>query len=156
MPRLAPSDRRAARSRAAHQSRAFRPTRRAAVEAVRARVAATGFAEPAALSAAVEEVPGAIDLTGASVRLEVGREFLAGGRRDAARALATTAVRAAEASLSAAGARLDAAVLRSLTAAAGWGAIARRLAAEDSLLVGAEEALTSRFSCRGGQPLLRG
>ncbi len=120
--------------------------RRAAVEAARARVAATGFAEPAALSAEVEEVPGGIDLTGASMRVEVGREFLAGGRRDAARALAATDVRAAEASLIAAGAALDAAVLRSLTAAAGWSAIARRLAAEDSLLVGAEEALTARFS----------
>ncbi|HYR08227.1 MAG TPA: TolC family protein [Longimicrobium sp.] len=120
--------------------------RRAAVEAARARVAATGFAEPAALSAEVEEVPSGIDLTGASVRVEVGREFLAGGRRDAARALAATDVRAAEASLAAAGAALDAAVLRSLTAAAGWSAISRRLAAEDSLLVGAEEALTSRFS----------
>lgn len=120
--------------------------RRTAVEAARARVAATGFAEPAALSAEVEEVPGGIDLTGASVRVEVGREFLAGGRRDAARALATTDVRAADASLAAAGAALEAAVLRSLTAAAGWSAISRRLAAEDSLLVGAEEALTSRFS----------
>jgi cobalt-zinc-cadmium efflux system outer membrane protein len=120
--------------------------RRAAVEAARARVAATGFGEPAALSAEVEEVPSGIDLTGASVRVEVGKEFLAGGRRDAARALAATDVRAAEASLAAAGAALDAAVLRSLTAAAGWSAISRRLAAEDSLLVGAEEALTSRFS----------
>jgi cobalt-zinc-cadmium efflux system outer membrane protein len=120
--------------------------RRAAVEAARARVGATGFGEPAALSAEVEEIPRGIDLTGASMRVEVGREFVAPGRRDAARTLAATDVRAAGASLAAAGARLDAAVLRSLTAAAGWGAIARRLAAEDSLLVGAEEALTSRFS----------
>lgn len=120
--------------------------RRAAVEAARARVAATGFGEPAALSAEVEEIPGGIDVTAASVRVEVGREFLTSGRRDAARALATTDVRAAEASLAAAGAALDAGVLRSLTAAAGWSAISRRLAAEDSLLVGAEEALTARFS----------
>ncbi|HEX6038998.1 MAG TPA: hypothetical protein VFZ20_13195, partial [Longimicrobium sp.] len=120
--------------------------RRAAVDAARARVAATGFAEPAALSAEVEEVPDVVDLTGAAVRVEVGRELLAGARRDAARALAATDVRAAEASLAAAGAALDAAVLRSLTAAAGWLAISRRLAAEDSLLVGAEEALTARFA----------
>lgn len=120
--------------------------RRAAVEAARSRVAATGFGEPAALSAEVEEVPGGIDLAGASVRVEVGREFVAPGRRNAARALAETDVRALEASLAAAGTRLDAAVLRSLTAAAGWSAIARRLAAEDSLLVGAEEGLTARFS----------
>jgi cobalt-zinc-cadmium efflux system outer membrane protein len=120
--------------------------RRAAVEAARSRVLATGYADPLALSTEVEEVPDGVNLSGASVRVEVGREFLAPGRRDAARALAATDVRAAEASLAAAGARLDAAVLRSLTAAAGWSAIARRLAGEDSLLVGAEEALTSRFS----------
>jgi outer membrane protein TolC len=120
--------------------------RRAAVEAARTRVLATGYGEPLALSTEVEEVPDGVNVTGASVRVEVGKEFLAPGRRNAARALAATDVRAAEASLSAAGARLDAAVLRSLTAAAGWSAIARRLAGEDSLLVGAEEALTSRFS----------
>jgi cobalt-zinc-cadmium efflux system outer membrane protein len=120
--------------------------RRAALDAARARVAASGFGEPATVSAEVEEIPGAIDLTGASVRVEVGREFVAPGRRDAARALADTDAGAEEVSLAAAGARLDAAVLRSLTAAAGWTSIARRLAAEDSLLVGAEEALTSRFS----------
>jgi cobalt-zinc-cadmium efflux system outer membrane protein len=120
--------------------------RRATVDAARARVAATGFAEPAALSAEVEEVPGGIDLTSASVRMEVGKEFVAPRRRNAAQALAATDVHAAEASLATAATRLDATVLRSLTAASGWGAIARRLAAEDSLLVGAEEALTSRFS----------
>jgi cobalt-zinc-cadmium efflux system outer membrane protein len=120
--------------------------RRAAVAAARARVLATGYGDPLALSTEVEEVPDAVNLAGASVRVEVGREFMAGGRRDAARALAATDVRAADASLAAAAARLDATVLRSLTAAAGWSAIARRLAAEDSLLVGAEEALTSRFS----------
>jgi cobalt-zinc-cadmium efflux system outer membrane protein len=120
--------------------------RRAVAEAARARVLATGYGDPLTLSTEVEEVPDAVNLTGASVLLEVGKEFLAPARRNAARAVATTDIRAAEASLAAAGARLDAAVLRSLTAAAGWSAISRRLAGEDSLLVGAEEALTSRFS----------
>lgn len=120
--------------------------RRAAVESARARAAASGFAPPAALSAEVEEIPGGIDLTGASVRVEVGREFLSASRRGAARALAATDVRAAEASLVAAASRLDAAVSRSLAAAAGESAIARRLAAEDSLLAAAGEALTARFA----------
>jgi cobalt-zinc-cadmium efflux system outer membrane protein len=120
--------------------------RRAAVEAARARMLATGYGDPLALSSEVEEVPNAVNLAGASVRVEVGKEFIAPGRRDAARALASTDVRAAEASLAAIGARLDAAVLRSLTEATGWSAISRRLAGEDSLLVGAEEALTARFS----------
>ena len=120
--------------------------RRAAVEAAQARVRAAGFGEPAALAAEVEEVPSGLDLTRASVRVEVEREFVSRGRREAARTLAGTDVRSAEAALAAASARLDAAVLRSLTAAAGWSAISRRLAGEDSLLVGAEEALRARFS----------
>jgi cobalt-zinc-cadmium efflux system outer membrane protein len=120
--------------------------RRAAVEAAQARVHAAGLGDPAALSAEVEEIPGGVDLTGASVRVEVGKEFVSRSRREAARTLAGTGVRSAEAALAAAGARLDAAVLRSLTAAAGWSAISRRIAAEDSLLVGAEEALRARFS----------
>jgi cobalt-zinc-cadmium efflux system outer membrane protein len=121
-------------------------SRRAAMETAHARVRAAGFGDPAALSAEVEEIPGGVDLTSASVRVEVGKEFVSRGRRVAARTLASTEVRSAEAALAAAGARLDAAVLRSLTAAAGWSAISRRLAAEDSLLVGAEEALRARFS----------
>ncbi len=120
--------------------------RRADVEAARARVRAAGSGDPAALSAEVEEIPGGIDLTSASVRVEVGKELVGRGRRDAARTLAAADVRSTEAALAAAGARLDAAVLRSLTAVTGWTAISRRLAAEDSLLVGAEEALRARFS----------
>lgn len=145
---LAAQERPAARAlrEAVQRSSPELSARRAAVEAARARAAAAGFAEPAALAAEVEEIPRGMDLTGASVRAEVGREFVAPGRRSAARALAATEVRAAQASLAEAGARADASVLRSLTAAAGWSAIARRLAAEDSLLAGAEEALTARFS----------
>lgn len=120
--------------------------RRAALEAARARAAAAGFADPATLSAEVEEVPDGVDLTRAAVRVELGRELVSPARRNAARAFAAADVRAAEATLSATSARVDAALLRALTAAAGWTAIARRLAAEDSLLVSAQEALTARFA----------
>jgi cobalt-zinc-cadmium efflux system outer membrane protein len=119
---------------------------RAALEAAGARVRATGFGDPAALSAEVEEIPDGVDLAAASVRLEVGKEFVSRGRRDAARAVAATDVGATEAALTLAQARLDASALRGVTAAAGWSAIARRLAGEDSLLVSAEEGLRARFS----------
>jgi cobalt-zinc-cadmium efflux system outer membrane protein len=119
--------------------------RRAAVRAAEARVRATGFAAPALLSGEVEEVPG-IDLRDASVRVEVEREFLSGGRREAARAVAATGVQAASAALYAAERRVGALAARALVQAAGWSAIARRLGAEDSLLVSAEAALRARFS----------
>ncbi|HYJ78012.1 MAG TPA: TolC family protein [Longimicrobiaceae bacterium] len=132
--------------RAVQRSHPELSARRTLVEAAEARVRASGFGDPAALSAEVEEVPGGVDLSGASLRVEVGKEFVSGRRRDAERTLAATDVRAAQAALEAAGARLDAAALRSLTAAAGWSAISRRLGGEDSLLVSAEEGLRARFS----------
>jgi cobalt-zinc-cadmium efflux system outer membrane protein len=120
---------------------------RASVLAAQARVGATGFAPPLTLSAEAEEIPGGIDLTGAgSLRVEVGHEFLSGRRRRAARALAATGVTGAEAALAGAERRVLADAERALARAAGWSAIARRLAAEDSLLAGAEEALRARFS----------
>lgn len=120
---------------------------RASVRAAEARVGATGFAPPLTLSAEAEEIPDGIDLPGAgSVRVEVEREFLSGGRRRAAQALVATDVRAAEAAVAGTERRLLADAERSLARAAGWGSIARRLAAEDSLLVGAEEGLRARFS----------
>ncbi|HEX7239438.1 MAG TPA: TolC family protein [Longimicrobiaceae bacterium] len=119
--------------------------RRAAVQAAEARGRAAGFAAPAVLSGEAEEIPG-IDLRDASVRVEVERELLSRGRRDAARAVAAADVRAAAAALSSAERRLAALATRALTQEAGWSAIARRLGAEDSLLVSAEAALRARFS----------
>src|SRR5690606_26114813 len=70
---------------------------RAALDAAEARARATGFAPPATLSAEIEEVPRVIDVLGAeSMRLELGREFLTGGRRDARRAVAEQDVRRAD------------------------------------------------------------
>lgn len=120
--------------------------RRAALDAARARVRAAGAPAPLAVSAEAEEIPGGIDLASASVRVGVEREFLSRGRRDAARAVATTDVTSAQAELAAAERRVDAEALRALTRAGGWTAIARRMAAEDSLLVSAEAALRARFS----------
>ena len=120
--------------------------RRAEIEAAQARVRAAGLASPAVLSGEVEDVPGGYDLPNAAVRIEVGKEFLTGGRSAAARALALSDVRAAEALLYSAQRGLDARIARDLTRTLANLAVARRLAAEDSLLTGAEAALRSRFS----------
>lgn len=119
---------------------------RSAVVAAQSRFRAAGFAAPAVLSGEIEDVPGGTDLAGAGFRVEIGKEFLTGGRSSAARALAAADVQTAEAALYAAELRARAATARALTQALGWSAIARRLAAEDSLLIGAEASLRGRFS----------
>jgi len=120
--------------------------RRAAAVAAEARLLATGFAPPLVLSAEAEEVPDGVNLAGAALRLGVEKEFLSGGRRSAERALAATDVRTASAALLATEQRLLAEAARAALRIAGGTRIARRLAAEDSLLVGAEGALRVRFS----------
>lgn len=119
---------------------------RSAVAVAQSRFRATGFAAPAVLSSEIEDVPGGTDLGGAGFRVEIGKEFLTGGRSAAARALAAADVKAAEAALYATELRTRAATARALTQALGWSAIARRLAAEDSLLIGAEASLRGRFA----------
>ncbi|HET7321828.1 MAG TPA: TolC family protein [Longimicrobiaceae bacterium] len=119
---------------------------RSSVAAAQSRFRAAGFAAPAVLSGEIEDVPGGTDFVDAGFRLEVGKEFLTGGRSAAARALAAADVQAAEAALYAAELRTRAVTMRALTQALGWSAVARRLAAEDSLLIGAETSLRSQFA----------
>lgn len=120
---------------------------RAALDAAQARAHATGFAAPATLSAEIEEVPSGIDVSGAeSMRLELSRELLTGGRRDARRAVAEQDVRRARLELELAERRVLARATQFLVRAGGTTAIARRLAAEDSLLQIAEDALRPRFA----------
>lgn len=125
--------------------------RRRALGAARARLDAAGFAGPAVLSGEIDDLPGGTDFSGAGFRLEVGKEFLTGGRRRAARALAAAEVRSAEAALYAAERRVWAASIGALTRALGWSGIAARLASEDSLLIGAEESLRGRFAVGGAR-----
>ena len=120
--------------------------RRAAVEAAIARTGAVGFAPPAVVSGEMEEVPGGFDVADASFRLEIGREFLTSGRSAAARALATTAVRSPEVELLATQRRVAALTLQHVTGVVASSWTARRLAAEDSLLVAVETAVRDRFS----------
>ena len=119
---------------------------RAALEAARARAAAAGYAPPAVLSGEMDDVPGGVDVTGAGYKLELGREFMTGGRSAAARALAATDVQRAEAELFAARRRGAARTLQHLSETVASARTAARLAAEDSLLLSAESVVRDRFS----------
>lgn len=119
---------------------------RASLEAARAHAAGSGFAPPAVLSGEMDDVPGGFDVADAGFRLEVGREFLTGGRGAAARALAATDAGLAEARLLAAERRIRARTLRHLARVVAASRTAGRLAGEDSLLISAEASLRDRFS----------
>lgn len=119
---------------------------RASVEAAQARLTGAGLAPPAVLTGEIEDVAGGTDLKGAGIRLQVEREFLTGGRRSAARALASAVVRVEQASLHAAERRILARGYAAVARLAAARATAGRLAAEDSLLLGAEASLRDRFA----------
>lgn len=118
--------------------------RRAALRAATSRVSTTGFAPPATLSAAVEEVPG-LRVSDANARVEVGREFLSGTRRSAERLVAAGEVRVSSLALDAARRRILANAARAYVQVLGWRAVAARLAGQDSLLGSAEISLRARF-----------
>ena len=118
----------------------------AALDAARARTAAAGYAPPAVLSGEMDDVPDGFDVTGAGFKLELGREFMTGGRSTAARALAAADVQRAEAELLATRRRVAARTLEHLSETIASARTAARLAAEDSLLLSAEPAVRDRFS----------
>jgi len=121
--------------------------RRAELAAAKAAARGAGAAPPLVLAAEVEEVPDGIDLGNAgALRLEVGREWITGGRGPARRDLARVETEEAAARLALAEQRIGARMDRLLVAALGNGAIAARLAAEDTLLGEAEGALRARFA----------
>lgn len=119
---------------------------RASVEAAQARLTGAGLAPPAVLTGEIEDVAGGTDLKGAGLRLQVEREFLTGGRRSAARVLASAVVRVEQASLHAEERRILARGYAAVARLAAARATAGRLAAEDSLLAAAEVSLRDRFA----------
>ncbi len=126
--------------------------RRAALDAARARLNAAGFAAPSVLSAEVEDVPSGVNVAHAgSARVTVDHEFLNGGRRSAARSLASADVAVVSADLYAAERRVTAVGTQALTRAAGWAAIAQRLEDEDSTLSAAQTSLRVRFATGGAR-----
>ena len=80
-----------------------------------------------------------------NARFELSREFLSGARRRGERGAADAEVRLAIVALAAEERRALAAAARALYGAAGWRAITRRLAAQDSLLISAEASVRARF-----------
>lgn len=119
--------------------------RRAEVAAAEARRAAVGFAPAAVLGFESEESPnGRLDR--GNTRVELSREFLSGARRRGERVVADADVRIARIALASEERRTMAAAAQALYGAAGWRAISRRLAAQDSLLTSAEASVRARFS----------
>ena len=119
---------------------------RASLDAARARLDGAGLAPPAVLSGEVEDVAGGRELSGATFRVEVGREFLTGGRSAAARALASAEAGLAVARLEALERQVRGRALVELTRLATARAVALRLAAQDTLLASARASVTDRFS----------
>jgi len=120
-----------------------------ALTLARGHLAAAGFGEPAALSLEAEDVPG-WDVGSGSIRVYAEKAFLSPGEGAAAR-------RAAEAEVRAAASRLDGlrrlVVIRAdraLVRAIGYGAIARQLAREDSVLSSAEASVRTHFAAGTG------
>ena len=112
-----------------------------------ARAAAAGYGAPATFELDVEEVPGAVNLPDAgSIRLGLQREMLPGGVAAADRALAKVEADAAMLSIGAGERWVAAQVEIALLTAAGEQRIAKRLAAEDTVLATADEALRIRFA----------
>lgn len=121
--------------------------RRAALDVALRRRQAAGTVGPATLAAEAEAVPSGISLLDAgSLRLDLSRGLLGGPRRAAERDLADREVDRARLEVEMATRALGATVEQLVARASGASAIASRLASEDSLLVGTEEAVRSRFS----------
>ncbi len=119
--------------------------RRAELGAAEARRAAAGFAPAATLGFESEESPnGRVDRGNA--RFELSREFLSSALRRGEREVADAEVRLARVALAAVERSTLAAAAQALASATGWRAIARRLAAQDSLLASAEASVRDRFA----------
>jgi hypothetical protein len=125
--------------------------RRAALAAAEARVPAAGALGPAVLSAELEEVPDGFDVSEAgSFRLDLSRELLGGGRKAASRAAADQAVARARLELALVERGLLARIEGLIVHYLGSLTIAERLSGQDSLLAGAEGAVTARFAVGEG------
>lgn len=121
--------------------------RRAALALAHARSAATGHLAPAVLSGEVEEVPSFANVAGAqSIRIDISRELRPARQRRAERTLAELDVERATIEGAIAEQLIDATIDALVVQSAGHAAIAARLASEDSVLRGAEDAVRARFA----------
>jgi outer membrane protein TolC len=118
----------------------------AAAEVARAAARQTAAGAPPTwfISAGASEVPDA-DFSKGNLRVELGRDILPRGRRAAERDAAVAERERATATLEGTTHRLEAVLIRAGTRSLGWELIRRRRAAQDTLLMAAEEALRARF-----------
>lgn len=120
---------------------------RAALDLAIARRASAGLRTPASVSADIEEVPGGFNVASArSMRVDLSQELAPSGVRSAERAVADVDIVRAREELALTAWSIDLTVDQLVAAAAAHEAIAGRLASEDSVLRGAEEALRARFA----------
>jgi len=117
--------------------------RRSAVEAAHARARAAGAAT---VTFDVDEVPGGNVAAAQSAGASLTWDLLTGGRRSLRRLVADRETDEATVQLGLAERRIVARTDQLLTRLVGSLAIGRRLAAEDSLLAAAEQALQTRFA----------
>jgi cobalt-zinc-cadmium efflux system outer membrane protein len=120
--------------------------RRSATDAARARVRAAGSATPATIDLEVEEIPNTAVGDAQSIKAFLTWDLYTGGRRGLRRAVADRDVQEAVVRLRLAERRAAARTDQLLIRLAASMGIGRRLAAEDSLLAAAEEALQDRFA----------
>jgi len=120
--------------------------RRAAVEAAQARARAAGAATPATVTFELDEVSGANVVDAQSLVTSVSWNLFSGGRRSLRRAVAERETDEVVLRLRFVERRVLARSNQLMTRLVGTLAIGRRLAAEDSLLTAAEEALQARFT----------
>lgn len=120
--------------------------RRAELDVAVARLGAAGLRPPATLSGDAEEVPGGNLAAAGSFRLDLTRELAPRRTRAAERAMAEVDVEGARADLELVERTIDLSVGQLLASVTVHDAIAARLASEDSVLRGAEEALRARFA----------
>jgi outer membrane protein TolC len=109
-----------------------------------ARHTAAGASPTWFISAGASEVPDA-DFSKGNLRIELGRDILPSGRRAGERDAAAAELERAAATLEGTIRRMDAVLIRAVSRSLGWELIRRRRAAQDSLLMAAEEALRARF-----------
>ncbi len=120
--------------------------RRSAVEAARARVRAAGAASPATVTVEVDEVPGGNLSDAQSAGTSVSWDLYTAGRRSLRRVLAERGTDEAVLQLRLVERQVLARSDQLLIRLVGTLAIGSRLAAEDSLLSAAEEALQARLA----------
>jgi outer membrane protein, heavy metal efflux system len=120
---------------------------RASLDAAELRVRSVGYSSPATVTAEIEEVPRGIDIAKAgSMRLEVTRDFTSRALRDGRRAIAAFDIEQQRIALHLLEQSLSVRVAQQIERIAAYAAIRRRLASEDSLLLGIEESVRSRFA----------